>query len=369
MRLLLEYMYLGSISVRQADLEDILRTAGSLSIRGLTTAQVPPLLIDEPLTTAVVGGGSGGEDDPLIVDERPLIVDESAASNGVGGIGNTSGGDNFHHVETLSCHSAASGKSSAGAASRRGGAEGRKSSAPKKLRLSGDLVAAAMASGGNSLTSPRLWTANLLPEAATDLRVSPFTASSSGDHRSPEGGDEEHDDRMSLKIEDSIINDQPVDFSTTNNSGDDRRDRSSSGGGGKIDLAPQFSILGSYLKAGSGGGRASSTTPPHDGGSLAAYDARIRLGLAEDLRRAGYGGGGNGTNPWMSSLEQLSNLSGGLGGHRPASRDSRGDSREERNSSGEDNEKDTKVTLGMSNKSCCTMYIQGVLKFLPDHQF
>ncbi len=49
----------------------------------------------------------------------------------------------------------------------------------------------------------------------------------------------------------------------------------------------------------------------------------------------------------MNSLEQLSSMSSMLGSHqqqqlqRPASRDSRGESREERNTSGEDN--DTKV--------------------------
>ena len=41
MRLLLEYMYLGSISVAQSDLAEILRTAYSLKIRGLTTAEPP----------------------------------------------------------------------------------------------------------------------------------------------------------------------------------------------------------------------------------------------------------------------------------------------------------------------------------------
>ena len=60
----------------------------------------------------------------------------------------------------------------------------------------------------------------------------------------------------------------------------------------------------------------------------------------------GFGLGGGGSNSWLNSLEQLSSMSSMLGSHqqqlqRPASRDSRGESREERNTSGEDN--DTKV--------------------------
>merc|ERR1711970_1464842 len=53
------------------------------------------------------------------------------------------------------------------------------------------------------------------------------------------------------------------------------------------------------------------------------------------MGRNGYGGA-----TWLTGLEQLT----GLKQHRPASRDSRGDSREERNSSGEDIEKDSKGT-------------------------
>ena len=139
-------------------------------------------------------------------------------------------------------------------------------------------------------------------------------------------------------------------------------DFSTTGGGsnGKIDCAPRYSILGSYLKAGPGGqGRSSSATPPQDTGDnettgietsvangAVAYDAATaaaaalrRSELAEDLRRAGYGGA---NSPWLNSLEQLTSLASTQ--HRPASRDSRGDSREERNSSGEDIEKDSKVS-------------------------
>lgn len=255
MRLLLEYMYRGNISVRQVDLEEVLRTASSLKIRGLTTAEPPTSDDDTP---------------------RPLIVDEQFPASDVSG-------DKFQSVETLSSHSATSGKSG----SRKG--EGRKSSVPKKLRLSGDRE--------SEMSSPRPW-----PHIENDLRISSLDQiSGSSENRSPI-------DNLPVSDTEEIDTDQPVDFST----------------GGKIDIAPRYSILGSYLKTGR-----SSTTPPEDLG----YDLR-RAELAEDLRRAGYGG-----SPWLNSLEQLTSMR----GPRPASRDSRGDSREERNSSGEDYEKEIKV--------------------------
>ena len=87
------------------------------------------------------------------------------------------------------------------------------------------------------------------------------------------------------------------------------------------------------------------STPPGD--DERSYEMR-RAELAEDLRRAGYG-----TSPFLTSLEQLT------GGPRPASRDSRGDSREERNSSGEDNEiKEFKVKQIVSS----SLYSWAVLR-------
>jgi len=273
MRLLLEYMYRGSISVRQPDLTEILRTASSLKIRGLTTAEAP----------SAVPTDSHDDDAPLIVDEHI----------------NT---DSFQQdAETSSNHSAASAKSGL---SRRGGHEGngRKSSVPKKLRLSDDRE--------SEMSSPRTSSWPSMPSGQEEHhRVSPLLGgpiSGSSENQSPIHNltDTEAD-----LVEDS---DQPVDFSTT-------------GGGSKINVAPQFSILGSYLTK--AGGRATS---PEDI-TERSYELR-RAELAEDLRRAGYG-----SSPFLSSLEQLSSLTGG-GLVRPASRDSRGDSREERNSSGEDNE-------------------------------
>ena len=40
-KLLLEFMYSGRISVKQSELSEILSTATSLKIRGLMTAEVP----------------------------------------------------------------------------------------------------------------------------------------------------------------------------------------------------------------------------------------------------------------------------------------------------------------------------------------
>ena len=84
MKLLMEYMYKGKISVKQSELESVLRTASSLQIHGLTTPS-----------------------------ESPRSDSES------------------QREETSSTHSSTSGDS--GGSKRR--ADGRKSSKPKKLRL------------------------------------------------------------------------------------------------------------------------------------------------------------------------------------------------------------------------------------------
>ena len=108
-KMLLEFMYSGRISVKQSELSEILATATSLKIRGLMTAEVPDY-DDVPR--------------PLIVDDapRPLIVDERP-----------DGQDKFQNLETVSNKSGDSGRS--GCTSRK---EGRKSSVPKKRRLSSD---------------------------------------------------------------------------------------------------------------------------------------------------------------------------------------------------------------------------------------
>ena len=101
MKLLMEYMYKGRISVRQADLDNILKTASSLQIHGLTNAEPPE-------TDVAPGGGAGGV-----------------------------AGDRWGQVETGSSHSGTSGESSSREAGKRG-AGGRKSSKPKKLKLNGE---------------------------------------------------------------------------------------------------------------------------------------------------------------------------------------------------------------------------------------
>ena len=326
MALLLEYMYRGSIAVKQFELEDILSAASVLKIRGLTTATLPPdhlapvlggkrgnySLHEDDIRQHPTSSSSSSEEE----DEAPLIVDESAGN-----------ADKYHHVETSSSISGKSGSRKP---------EGRKSSVPKKLRLSGGLMMdhdeISSTHHLNSSGSPLPLTSTVglsswsfLQQAAAisttsahnksaaetsmeHLSTSPLlggavtvlSGSSIGDNRSP-------DTHTLTSDTEEIYTDQPVDFSTTNNS--------------KINMAPRYSILGSYLKSGI---------------PVGLDDQQRRNELAEDLRRAGYGTAA----PWLTGLEQLTGLKGGL--NRPASRDSRGDSREERNSSGEDYEKDSK---------------------------
>ena len=298
MSLLLEYMYRGSIAVKQFELEEILSAASALKIRGLTTATLP---LDLPSASGI---SSIHEDDirqhPTSSSEdedAPLIVDES-------------GIDKFHHIETSSSISGKSGSRKP---------EGRKSSVPKKLRLSeGGMMdeeqhhnqlpsTTQSPTSFAGLAQSSSWflqasaahniSSNKAETSMENLSTSPLLgrpSSSSLENRSP---------IHTLTDTEEIDTDQPVDFSTNS----------------KINLAPRFSILGSYLKA----------------GLPVGLEEHKRNELAEDLRRAGYGGA-----PWLTGLEQLSGLR-QPGHQRPASRDSRGDSREDRNSS-EDNEKDSK---------------------------
>ena len=263
MGLLLEYMYRGSISVKQDCLSEILKTASTLHIRGLTTAEAPC---------------SDSADTP-----RPLIVDELYHCSDL-----TS--DKFQNVETESSHSTASGRS--GFTSKK--AEGRKSSMPKRLRLSGDR--------DSDISSPGYPIS--LQEA--EQSTSPDHGMERISHRLPS------DDNIAVSEEEVDIEvDQPVDFSKN-----------------KLDSALQasrFSILGSYLKSGR-----PEESPEED----RHIDGLPKTELSEDLRRAGL------TGSW---LEPLANLA--RSAPRPASRDSRGDSREDRDTSGEENiseEKDCK---------------------------
>ena len=148
MELLLEYMYAGRIAVKHSELAEVLKTASSLKIRGLTTPveaegdrEVPPLMLES-------------EQDQM---------------------------DKFHHIETGSNHSATSMVS---ATSRK--TEGRKSSKPKKLRLSGD----------SDVTSPRY------PVSLQEkTRVSPV--------------EETEDHIVQSDEEKDLVIDQPVDFSNS----------------------------------------------------------------------------------------------------------------------------------------------------------
>lgn len=242
MSLLLEYMYAGRIAVRHSELAEVLKTASSLKIRGLTT---PP----EP---------EGEKEDKEEREVPPLTMEAEAEQM-----------DKFHHIETGSNHSAASVVSGT---SRK--TEGRKSSKPKKLRLSGD----------SDAISPRY------PVSLQEkTRVSPV--------------EETEDHIVQSDDEKELVIDQPVDFSNP-----------------KPDKDPKYSILGSYLKSGT----------------------KTKSGeLEESLRRAGLG------SSWMNSLSSLT-------APRPASRDSRGYSKEDEEEAMEDNKEDfpqlsLSETMGMGD--------------------
>ena len=155
MKLLMEYMYKGKISVKQSELESVLRTASSLQIHGLTTPS-----------------------------ESPRSDSDS------------------QREETSSTHSSTSGDS--GGSKRR--ADGRKSSKPKKLRLNSleekeDLRASPIY---RMLSSPRLPVTEkeASPEQEVDNILEPNLNSQSDDNIA--ASDDENE----------LVIDQPVDFST-----------------------------------------------------------------------------------------------------------------------------------------------------------
>ena len=217
MGLLLEYMYQGSIAVKHNELAEVLKTASSLKIRGLTTAEE---------------------------------VGESQQESAGPGLERE---DKFHQLETASNTSAASR-----GVAEQGQSTGRKRSKPKKLRLSGD-------TDSEPLTSPRYPMAKI----AEDQDIT--------DHE--------------IEEEKELVIDQPVDFSSPKR-----------GEIGESSLESKYSILGSYLKAGKSVGKLNKSA-----GSAGDLGEMMRAGLSSG---------------WMNSL-------GSLSAPRPASRDSRGYSKED----------------------------------------
>ena len=210
MELLLEYMYQGRIAVKHQELAEVLKTASSLKIKGLTTAEATGDDID-----------NDNEVPPLVMDTNEPNNDHHDADAGM---------DKFHQIETASNHSAASGVSGISRKAEYSG--GRKSSKPKKLRLSGDT--------DTSDISPR-YPVSLQEKS----RVSPI---------------DEADDNIAEDIEEEkeLVIDQPVDFSSGKNEKPESK----------------YSILGSYLKA----------SKVNDKISKSTSDLEI-------LRRAGLGSG------------------------------------------------------------------------------
>ena len=295
MKLLLEYMYRGSISVKQHELQEILRTASCLKIRGLTTAEAPSPDSDISDTPR-----------PLIVDENPRYLPPDNAP------------DKFQHLETGSSKSGDSGRS--GSTSRK--AEGRKSSAPKKLRLSGDR--------DSEISSPRY----------------PISLQETGDNRtSPVDERIERIERMSSSVSPPSASDdiaatdeedlEPVDFS--NKMSDPIASKYSIFG-----AATNNSILGSYLKNGRPGDE--------------QYNNSMRQAELSSLAAA--------YMPAFAALQQQRQP-------RPASRDSRGDSREEREESDniEEEQVDNKMSItdqmGIGNMDIAAKMRQSLFATLP----
>ena len=155
MKLLMEYMYKGKISVKQSELESVLRTASSLQIHGLTTPT-----------------------------ESPRSESES------------------QREETSSTHSSTSGDS--GGSKRR--ADGRKNSKPKKLRLNSvEEKEDVRASPIYSMMSPRV-PANEKESSQEQERENILE---------PNLNNASEDDNIAASDdENELVIDQPVDFST-----------------------------------------------------------------------------------------------------------------------------------------------------------
>ena len=152
MKLLMEYMYKGKISVKQSELESVLRTASSLQIHGLTTPT-----------------------------ESPRSESES------------------QREETSSTHSSTSGDS--GGSKRR--TDGRKSSKPKKLRLNSvEEKEDVRASPIYSMMSPRFPVSEKDSEQERENILEPHLNTASDDNIA--ASDDENE----------LVIDQPVDFST-----------------------------------------------------------------------------------------------------------------------------------------------------------
>ena len=157
MALLMEYMYKGKISVKQSELENVLRTASSLQIHGLTTPS-----------------------------DSPRSESDS------------------QREETSSTHSSTSGDS--GGSKRR--ADGRKSSKPKKLRLNSvEEKEDVRASPIYRMLSPRL--------PVTEKEASQASPGQERDNILEPNLNSQSDDNIAASDdENELVIDQPVDFST-----------------------------------------------------------------------------------------------------------------------------------------------------------
>ena len=217
MKLLMEYMYRGSISVKQNDLTDILKTASSLQIHGLTQAEPPKDAVEPP---------------------RPLIVDEQNP-----GKLSDSSVDKFQQVETGSSHSAHSAASadsgSTGSTKRR--SEGRKSSKPKKLRLTEDrenLVASPMYPMMSSPRFPIITEEKEMNRSSHDEVIKP--------QMNIHTADDNDNIAVSDDEENELVIDQPVDFSTGKAEEETGQNKHREESARSFDRLPASGMMGSW---------------------------------------------------------------------------------------------------------------------------
>jgi len=182
MKLLIDYMYMGRIAVKQNELGEILKTASSLQIQGFATGEAPTPSpdIETPRTGSSQSGHSGG----------------SSLPGNSGGSGHS--GNSIHGPSHTGTNGAA--------ASNKRRTDGRKSSKPKKLRLSEDRENVVTSPMYPMMNSPRFPIVQEKERSTSPEHViQPVINNHPSDDNIAVSDDEENE----------LVIDQPVDFSTS----------------------------------------------------------------------------------------------------------------------------------------------------------